>query len=175
MSRDPETPCVIDAVFYDWRTVKGRKCLQLVFEIPIEKQGEVLTLLGHPEPSGSKWCMIALKDVGKPAQARGAENAATTAAKRAEDKPKRKFSELSLAQQCAIRCEDESFQKFLNFHHRVSDHPETFPEMVRSLLNIGSRGELGKGNHDADNKWRKLESEYQQWLLDERYADVRRP
>ena len=37
-------------------------------------------------------------------------------------------------------------------------------------LGIESRSELGKGNHEADNKWRKLESEYQQWLTDQQYA-----
>jgi len=104
-----------------------------------------------------------LKDVGKPAQAREVE------------KPKRKFKDLSLVEQCAIRCEDERMRQFLaaRFHCFVRDDNEA-TETIRKYLGVSSRSELGKGNHDADNKWRALETQFQAWLLDERYADVRR-
>jgi len=173
--RDPETPCVIDATFHDWRTVKGRKMLQLVFEIPIEKQGEVLTLLGHPEPSGSKWCMIALKDVGKPAQARGAENAATIAAKRAEDKPGR-----SLAERVAILCNDKRFRDWLGktWGGRL-DHAADADAEIKAALFISSKTELNAGspnyNAEAAANVKLLIATYEASQLDERYADVRRP
>lgn len=55
-------PSVIRATFADWRTVKTRKSLQLVFEVPLEQQGAVLTMLGAPMPDVEKWCAIALLD-----------------------------------------------------------------------------------------------------------------
>ena len=90
-----------------------------------------------------------------------------------EAKERRKFSELPLVQQCAMRCEDENFQRFLNYHHRVQDHAETFPEMVRSLLNVNSRSELAT-NKEAAEKWRKLNSDFEAWKLDQRYPSEAR-
>jgi len=159
---DPNTPCVVDATFHDWRTVKGRKMLQLVFEIPIEKQGEVLTLLGHPEPSGSKWCMIALKDVRKPAQARVTE------------KPER-----SLAERCAILCADVRFREWLGrtWGPRIVD-ASMADGLIKKRLGIASKSELNEGNSnfnaEAAANFKLLLMTYDAHRLDEKYADVRR-
>jgi hypothetical protein len=53
------TPAAISATFSEWRMVKSRKVLQLVFELPLEKQGEVLAALGVPLPDAESWCAIA--------------------------------------------------------------------------------------------------------------------
>lgn len=50
----------IAATFSDWRTVKSRKALQLIFEVSLEQQADVLTMLGAPLPDEPKWCGIAL-------------------------------------------------------------------------------------------------------------------
>lgn len=52
-------PAAIRAVFAEWRMVKTRKVLALVFEVPLEQQGEVLTILGAPMPDAEIWCGIA--------------------------------------------------------------------------------------------------------------------
>lgn len=158
----PDTPCVIDACFHDWRTVKGRKSLQLIFEIPLEKQGDVLALLGHPEPSGSKWCMIALRAPEK-AQA----PAVQASDSERSSKPKRKFNELSLPEQAGIRCEDGRFERFL--HDRMPDGFVTAEDAVRALCGVSSRRELST-NHAAANKWRAIEREFQQFLTDEEHG-----
>ena len=54
------TDRAIQATFSDWGTVKSRKILQLVFEIPLEQQAEALTMLGAPMPDRETWCAIAL-------------------------------------------------------------------------------------------------------------------
>lgn len=57
-------PAAIRAAFAEWRMVKSRKVLQLVFELPLEQQAEVLTTLGAPMPDVETWCGIArLTDV----------------------------------------------------------------------------------------------------------------
>ena len=54
------TAAAIRAAYSDWRPVKSRKVLQLVFEVPLERQTEVLTMLGAPMPDREIWCGIAL-------------------------------------------------------------------------------------------------------------------
>jgi hypothetical protein len=54
-----DRPAVIQATFADWRTVKGRKALQLVFEVPLEQQADVLSILGAPLPDNPVWCAVA--------------------------------------------------------------------------------------------------------------------
>lgn len=49
----------IRATFAEWRMVKTRKVLQLVFEVPLEQQAGVLTTLGAPMPDAEIWCGIA--------------------------------------------------------------------------------------------------------------------
>jgi hypothetical protein len=86
---------------------------------------------------------------------------------------RRKFHDLPLAQQAALRCGDSDFQAFLTNKHRiVVTSDEYAAQIVRTDLGVQSRSELGKGNHDADNKWRRLETEFQNWLTDNRYADT---
>lgn len=173
MSAEPK---VVAATFSDFRVVKSRGVFQLIMEAPIENMMLALNALGQPGIATDNWCMI--QPIKKPV----AENAATIAAKPAENKPKRKFSELSLPEQCALRCEDGRFERFLYESRQVvfdTDATGYHPEMdtaafVRGILGVNSRAELST-NHDAANKWRSLEAEFQRWLTDQEYADVRRP
>lgn len=52
-------PAVIRAEFTDYRPVKTRKVLQLVFEVPAEMQTEVFAALGYPIMGTSTWVAIA--------------------------------------------------------------------------------------------------------------------
>lgn len=91
---------------------------------------------------------------------------------------KKPFHTLPLAQQCAIRCGDERFFDYLQkrwpyvWKQTLGEPHERAAKIVRHELGVTSRAELGKGNHDADNSWRLLEADFQQWLLDDKYADA---
>jgi hypothetical protein len=50
---------VLRAVYADWRVIKTRNSIQLVFEIPTEHADEAYQVLGMPDAAGSKWCAIA--------------------------------------------------------------------------------------------------------------------
>ena len=52
-------PAAIRATFSDWRTVRTRRALQLIFEVPLEQQAAVLAILGAPLPEAETWCAIA--------------------------------------------------------------------------------------------------------------------
>ena len=49
----------IRARYADWRPVKGRKVLQIVLEVPLEQQGDILTMLGAPLPDRDLWVAVA--------------------------------------------------------------------------------------------------------------------
>jgi hypothetical protein len=123
----------ISATFATWRPVNGRKVLQLVFEVPIEQQGEVLTMLGAPD---DKWCAIALLKK-KP----------ETVAEALAAKPKTAFKDMALPAQCGIRCEDVQFQEFIKSCHGVASALYV-TGFVRMYCDVKSRAELST-NHEA--------------------------
>jgi hypothetical protein len=117
----------------------------------------------------------------RPGEKGADREAVPLAAPEPKTKPDRRpFHTLRLAQQAGIRAGDEQFWKFIVDTHpnawMALDEDEPFDMRaavaIRLLCNVDSRSELGKGNHEADNKWRRLETEYQQWLTDNRYADT---
>jgi hypothetical protein len=142
------TAAAIKATFSDWRTVKGRKMLQLVFEVPLEQQGDVLTYLGAPNPSDPQWCGIAMLAAEKPAPV---------------EKAKRTFAELRPSQQAGIRCNDKSFWRFAE---TVDGYPCITPEsagsFVRKQCGVVTRADLDTDPTGAA-KWRKLDDAYVLW------------
>lgn len=99
---------VIRATFCDWRTVKGRKQLQIILEVPLEQQQDVLTRLGAPDPSNPKWVAVALLDLSSPPKAEA------NAAKSQQGKDRyRKMPEWERASTRAVLlCKDEAFQRW---------------------------------------------------------------
>lgn len=136
----------IRATYSDWRPVKGRKVLQLVFEVPLEEQESVLKYLGAPLPDRSLWCGIA----------RLAET------KRQEPAPK------SPAQMAGILCGDATFRTFLAERNKwdgvgvaVLDS-ETAADEVRQVCGVKSRSEIIDGT-PAAQKFRDLRAEFDAW------------
>lgn len=104
-------PRAIKATFSDWRTVKGRKALQLVFEVPLEQQAEVLTMLGAPMPDNPLWCGIALLG-SAPDQPVGDRSSAA----------KERYAAMSPAEQARVRAGrlpgDERFRAWVAHQRR---------------------------------------------------------
>jgi len=91
-------------------------------------------------------------------------------------KDRRKFSDLPLSQQCALRCRDERFWNFLSQNHGVipnTDWPTVAASYIRTFCAVASRGEIGV-DPNATAKWLNLEAEYQSYLTDEMFAEARR-
>jgi len=190
-------PRVIQADYSNWRTVAGRKVLQLVFEVPIEQTADVMEKLGVPMPGENKWCAIALLDTGACASGNGGgkrESApkpssvseagesqpgnsptpinahiatAGTSPKTREDR--RPFASLHLSQQAGIRCQDARFLKFLGVKFQ-----EDAGSSVRARCMISSRSELDdERNNVSRDLWVRIEKEFQEWLTDQQYAEAR--
>jgi hypothetical protein len=139
------------------------------------QDGVVISFVVHPDdmsaalataPLGSRY-MVAFAEIGDD------EKPKAIAPPPDAKEPKRQFSELSLPQQCGIRCQDAQFQRFMvNAYSRAQlDYTaENATELVRFVCGVKSRTELS-ANHEAANKWRKLESDYQSWLTSQQYAE----
>lgn len=155
-----DKPCAIQADFADFRRVKGRKVLQLFFEIPLEQSEEALRVLGHPTVGESKWCAIALLDLSKPSAAPQAQADPT--------KDRRPFSSLPLSQQIGIRCNEKDFQRFCEY-----ETVEETAQHVRLCCGVESRAFIVDGTQAAA-MWLAIEQNYQSWLVTERYAESKR-
>lgn len=190
---------VIQADYSNWRTVAGRKVLQLVFEVPIEQTSDVMEKLGVPMPGENKWCAIALLDigacasgngVGKPGNAPKPSSAsevgesphgssptpisaptatAGTLPKIKEDR--RPFASLPLSQQAALRCDDVRFQKYIGAANKAEAG-----DYVRAHCHVSSRADLDSqsGRYEMSRAtWVKLETSFQEHLTDQQYAEAR--
>jgi hypothetical protein len=151
------------ATFSDFRTVKGRKVCQLIFEVPMEAANEALQALGGvPSPVDPVWCGIARvqpKAVSEPLKA--------------VERPRKTWAELTPAQQAGIRCQEQEFATFLkdSFAERGHAEGEDPAAFVRKYCGVSSRGLIFKGSA-AEQRWNLLESGYQAWLSERQYAEV---
>lgn len=59
-------PAAFSATYSNWKVIQGRKVVQIVFEVPLEKADEAYQALGGmPDNSVSTWCAIAKLDPEK--------------------------------------------------------------------------------------------------------------
>lgn len=136
------TAAAFSATFADWKLIKTRKCVQIVFEVPLEAADAAYQVLGGmPDPGVSEWFGIAkLKPVaGADVRTAGgqsafgekaaqhhpggghevtAHNAQHSHSKEAgsdepaPSRPRTSWDSMSAAQQAGILCADKAFQKF---------------------------------------------------------------
>lgn len=143
-------PDAILATYSDWRPVKSRKALQLVFEVPLERQEEVLRILGAPLPDREQWVGIAL--VNKAAAEAPPKDEARS------ERARERFAMLPDGEQavakCAMRCGDAQFQRWLGAH----DERECVTLLYRRLR-IASRREIGADARILA-RWQALETDY---------------
>lgn len=135
----------IQASYADFRLVKSRKVVQLVFEVPLEKANEAIGVLGGmPDPAAEVWVAVARLQ---------SETKHT-------EKPKRTFDQMSYAEQAGMTCQDGRFKAFLRERHGVTYDPA---EYVRKFCDVSSRADI-RPNTSAAGQWRALVSQYHTWL-----------
>jgi hypothetical protein len=145
------------ATYSDWKLVKTRQVVQIVFEVPLAEADSAYELLGGmPAPATERWFGIAAL--------RGSE---PTKPQPVPDKPqagaKRPYRDLPKPQQAGMRCEEASFVAFLKEERPDDWHEATdAAECVRLICGVSSRAELAT-NHAAGVIWHQLDSQYQAW------------
>lgn len=172
------TTAAFQATYSDWKVVKGRKVVQVVFELPLETADAAYQALGGmPIPANEVWCGIARLNEVRP----GFTNAVEATQEHPEGaalaaRPPSK----SQSQIAGYLCTLGSFQTFLReklpdrwqeaiTFARLNNWPINTPdviaaETVRSYCNVESRAHL-KDNAD----WSGLLLAYRLW---EKEAEV---
>lgn len=144
-------PAAFKATLVDFKNIRTRKLVQIVFEAPIEDADRILAGLGGYGTLGKEsWWAVARLD---------AEPASEPVK---PEKRRRLWDELSYAEQAGIRCGEESFKRWAleaKFAHPNTD----IAEVVRRYCRVSTRAEIRQGNA-AGTRWEFLESNYQSWL-----------
>lgn len=154
---------IIKAEYVEWKMVKTRKSLQLIFEVPLEHQEIVQRALGTPMPDASPWVAIA-RMMTEPELIAGID--AMTPERAAvveppdEDKPPKPLSQIS-----AILCNIVAFRRFLHEKHGFDQVPtvDEAADWVREHCGVQSRREFDTDDAAASN-FRALRGAYDLWM-----------
>jgi hypothetical protein len=155
------SPAAFDATFADWKLVKSRKVVQIVLEIPMEQSDLAYQVLGGmPNHAAEAWVAVARLSAGS-SNGRTAdfESANEGSTPSPATKARKRWSELPLSQQAAMRCNQKAFQEFCECPDK-----EWVEQHVRTVCGVSSRRELNT-NEAAARKWRALDQEYELWLM----------
>jgi hypothetical protein len=149
------------ATFSDFKLVKTRSVAQFVFEVPIEAAGAALEALGGlPRPDAEVWAGIARIQDGP------------TNALEAPQRPDaaRRFHDLPLPQQAALRCRDMDFRTFLRDVKQVpAINAAEAAESVRSICHVTSRSQFALDDKAAA-RWRRLNLTFELWMAAEKHG-----
>ncbi len=142
------------------KNVSTHKSACLTIHVPEEYALKVIEAFGWPTMVAPVHVAIARMGVAEK------EPEAQPAPETKTDKAKRKWDELSIAQQAGIMCNERGFQKFVaerlsqNSNGTGVDEAATY---VRQLCGVNSRTHI-EGKPEAEKKFRNLKIEYDNWL-----------
>jgi len=159
----------IAATYVDFKNVKTRRVLQIVFEVPAHEAEQALKMLGIPDAAQERWFAIAaLKN--PEATPSVSEPTPAQVTKPQPERAKRDWRDLLPSQQAALRCNDATFRAFLREQHGMTSNMiEGAADWVRHLCGVESRSDLDQGKyHAARVIWHQLDSQYQAWAARER-------
>jgi hypothetical protein len=169
------------ATYSEWKVIKTRSVVQVVFEVPIEGSDTAYQVLGGmPLPGKEKWFVIAKMNaagVGSLASREAGVSGRDATAKIVESAPASR-SHSPYAREIAMACEDTDFQDFLraNFQNEWLIQNLGFPEekaanIVRKELGVKSRADVFPG--PTADKWRVLYDWFFTWLDDKQQEQQR--
>jgi hypothetical protein len=157
-------PAAFRGTYADWKLVKTRAVIQVVFEVPLADADAAYDVLGGmPDSSKERWFGIA------PLRSPQEE-----AAESRQDQPqdsdgeRRPWQTLQPSAQSAIRCGEPTFWAFLREEHgqRVTNKDDA-ATAVRRITGVNSRAHFNE-NHKARVQWNMLDSQFAAWQAKER-------
>lgn len=152
-------PAAFSASYADWRLIKGRKVIQIVMEVPLEKADEAYAVLGGmPNAAEPAWFGIAKLKAD-------AEVAAEKVARPKLPPEKR------LTQRVAICCADPMFARFIDRVHAPCRTSEEAAAFVRQYCGVSSRSEIVPGSA-ASITWDLLHSHFVIWRDHPELAEI---
>ncbi len=153
---------IIQAEYVEWKMVKTRKALQLIFEVPLEHQAKVQAALGTPMPDTSSPVAIARLDLSAAQQEPAQIEHANDDADDEPHKPPRPLSQVA-----GMLCNTPTFQQFICEQSEGWDHRPTSVEAadwLRANCGINSRTELNT-HPVAAERFRKIRADYNAWAV----------
>lgn len=162
------------ATYADWKLIKTRQCVQIVFEVDLSKADEVYGVMGGmPDASKERWFAIArINLAGSSTTAPASEGADGADAESQESaSAPRSWHSMSPAQQAGILCGDDNFRTFLRTELQFPAFEEDEAAFwVRQVCGVASRASIGK-SEASEAKWRELVSQYRDWNRTPEYVD----
>lgn len=139
---------VIKARYADWRTVKGRKVLQITLEVPLEEQADVLDMLGAPMPDRDMWVAVARLSEAQNANA---------------------FKGGALSKEAALLCQSGAFRRWVLLQLADEGIEGNMPDAdgaaayVREWCGVESRAMLDHVD-EAGRRFREMKGEFDLWM-----------
>lgn len=151
------------------KNVSTHKSACLTIHVPEEYALKVIEAFGWPTMVAPVHVAIARMDNGSAGETPSGSTTAPVAATK-EEKVKRKWDELSIAQRAGIMCNEKGFQMFVAKRMNIKT-PSVVAEVneadaaqyVRQQCGVDSRAHI-EGNPDATRIFRDLDASYRAWL-----------
>jgi hypothetical protein len=149
------TPAAFKATYSDWKLVKTRGVVQVIFEVPLADSDTAYEILGGmPDASKERWFGIAAL--------RGERQEPIIDAP--EEKQSKNWRELQPSAQAGIRCAEPIFWAFLKEELNMKDQgsADNAASFVRAHCKVNSRAHFNT-NPAAKAVWQSLDNQYQAW------------
>ncbi|MBR1122144.1 hypothetical protein JQ628_11515 [Bradyrhizobium lablabi] len=145
------SPVAFKATYSDFKLVKTRAVVQVIFEVPLADSNEVLDILGGmPNAANERWFGIApLREPITDAP---------------EGKQSKNWRELLPSAQAGIRCAEPIFWAFLReeMNMREEGSADNAASFVRAHCKVNSRAHFNS-NPAAKAVWQSLDNQFQAW------------
>ena len=180
MTDEPDEPAAFRCTYSDWKLIRTRKIVQLVFELPVELSDQAYRVLGGmPNPAAETWCAIARLDPAAVKQESGvrqhsvnSDAADDTPPASGPDIPARARKPVDpdkrLAQRAGILCSDPIFHRFIAEHYGfvfstdADEDNERAAQFVRQRCQVDSRANI-RPHTEAATRFDLLESAFICW------------
>jgi hypothetical protein len=150
------------ATYSDFKLIKTRQSVQIVFEIPLQDVDAALEVLGGmPNPANETWFGIA--PLVPPAAKESAPATPQPNSPRAAG-AKRDWRDIVPSQQAGIRCAEPVFAAFLREKYPDEWHeaPDA-ADCVRLICAVDSRSKLNDGPSRVI--WKQLDDQFAGWKV----------
>ena len=145
-------PAAFRGTYADWRLVKTRAVIQVIFEVPLADADAAYDVLGGmPDSSKERWFGIAALQAPK-----------------LQEPERRDWRDVQPSAQAAMRGDQPEFWAFLReeYSERVANKDDAATS-VRKICHVNSRAHFNT-NQAALILWHQLDTEYQAWLARDR-------
>lgn len=159
-------PAAFRGTYSDWRLVKTRAVVQIIFEVPLADADAAYEILGGmPVHGKERWFGIAaIKSTAEEARAQPDQDSPPAPKPDRARREKMDWRELQPAAQAALRCDQPAFQAFLREEHHYSSvsDADSAATAVRHICVVKSRSEFST-DHRKRVLWKQLDDQFQAW------------